>query len=140
MSFTFHKDVTVDTLTIPSSQTFILDENEIMGPDTGALFNISRIGNAVIIKISGICLGSNVVQNDGAMLFNLPDALVLQNIMPGDFPFCVYNTVGCTNEGPLVATILVGNGVLLISPFLDSGFVTDDTVTLFPTSIPYVVQ
>ncbi len=93
-SFSFRKDVVLDSVAIPSTTTFILDEEEIMGAGTGAIFDIARIGNVVTMNINAGNFNSNIIDSSGVMVFDLPDAFTTRNVPDGEFPFYVFFYTG----------------------------------------------
>jgi len=111
MAFRIQKDISVDTIDIPTKKKFLLDQNETFGEGTGMNVAITKIGKMVFLEYEGI---EGTIQNDTTPLFDLD-----QDILPSFLlflPIIVFDVNNETEGGGMAWVGQCGGMGLLPSP------------------------
>lgn len=122
------------TVNVPTSgPLFILDDNEVFGPGTGAIWSFTRIGNLVVAQLDSTLL--DLAVNTNFLQYQIPEpyAPTANNSNTTAIAMCINN--GGTFYGALTAA----SGVLQISPLFGSVFNAGEDVGVFSTTISYIL-
>lgn len=122
-----------DEINIPSTPLFIPDDNQVLGPGTGASFVFSRISNIVVAQLTFDPAGT--VVNSGSMQFTIPapyspDSVDIYTTEPAGM---------CINSVQSWGFAAFGTGVIQISPEMGMAFTAGDVIQVFGKTFVYTV-
>jgi len=130
MSARLVKNVTANTINLPSFDTTIKDVNEVFGADSSADFFLIKIDRLVTARFAPTSFQT--------LTGGIPTYPIPQPYAPGKIisRFAILMTV---NGIPITGVATAHNGFITLAPSVVSGFQNGDNVFLISTNISYIV-